>query len=254
MTLNVPNGLLIGRRMVPPLVIDAQRPMLAAAARASGSTQFVGGPSFGFVDQMQPQMLAAHRLGRQAIKAAWPKLPVGVALAMIDDQASGPGSLRDAMRQEFYGDWFAAARGDDFIGVQNYSRVVWDANGKFPPPAGAVLNDEGEEIHPASLANAVRYAHQSSGCPVLVTEHGVPSANDALRVALIPQARAELQRAMDAGTPVLGYMHWSLLDNFEWVSGCAPCYGLAAVDRSNFKRMLKPSAAVLGGIARNKAL
>ena len=56
--------------------------------------------------------------------------------------------------------------------------------------------------------------------------------------------------AIGDGVPVLGYLHWSLLDNFEWTSGCAPTFGLVAVDRATFKRTPKPSAYHLGSIAR----
>ena len=59
---------------------------------------------------------------------------------------------------------------------------------------------------------------------------------------------------MDDGVPVNGYLHWSLLDNFEWVSGYKHQYGLVAVDRTTFKRTPKPSAAVLGAIARANGL
>jgi len=58
------------------------------------------------------------------------------------------------------------------------------------------------------------------------------------------------QAATADGVPVLGYIHWSLLDNFEWLSGYGPKFGLVAVDRTTFKRTPKPSAKVLGRIAR----
>jgi beta-glucosidase len=59
---------------------------------------------------------------------------------------------------------------------------------------------------------------------------------------------------MAAGVPVLGYVHWTLMDNFEWIFGYKPHFGLCAVDRQNFKRQPKPSAAVLGAIARANAV
>ena len=59
---------------------------------------------------------------------------------------------------------------------------------------------------------------------------------------------------MDEGIPVKGYMHWSLLDNFEWIFGYRPRLGLFAVDRQTFKRTDKPSAAVYGAIARRNGL
>jgi beta-glucosidase len=71
-----------------------------------------------------------------------------------------------------------------------------------------------------------------------------------LRAQFIPIAVRSLQAAMADGVPVVGYLHWSLLDNFEWFSGFGPKFGLVAVDRQTFKRAPKPSAYVLGGIAR----
>ena len=51
--------------------------------------------------------------------------------------------------------------------------------------------------------------------------------------------------------PVEGYIHWSLLDNFEWMSGYGPKFGLVAVDRTTFRRTPKPSAHVYADIVRN---
>ena len=112
----------------------------------------------------------------------------------------------------------------------------------------------GSEIYPASLEGAVRYAHQATGRPVLVTEHGLGTTDDRQRAAFIPPALAGLKRAMDDGVPVLGYIHWSLLDNFEWYFGYAPHFGLVEVDRATFRRTPKPSAAILGAIARGNRL
>ena len=65
---------------------------------------------------------------------------------------------------------------------------------------------------------------------------------------------AELQQAIAGGVPVIGYLHWSLLDNFEWQQGYGPKYGLASVDSQTFKRTLKPSAAVYRAIVRANAV
>ena len=253
-TLNEANGTLIGHGLSPPPAKEAEAKMLAAAARATGSSQFVGGSPSGMAPAMLPNLVTAHRLGKSAIKANRSSLPVGVTLAIIDLQASGENSLRDAKRREFYEPWLQAVRGDDFVGVQNYSRIVWDANGIVPVPAGAPTGGEGWEIYPASLANAVRYVHEGTGCRILVTEHGLNTEDDSLRAKLIPDALRELKNVMDSGVPVLGYLHWSLVDNFEWASGYKSKYGLASIDRTTFKRTVKPSASVLAGIARRNGL
>jgi beta-glucosidase len=59
---------------------------------------------------------------------------------------------------------------------------------------------------------------------------------------------------MAEGVPVLGYLHWSLIDNFEWISGYGPKFGLHSVDPVTFKRTPKPSSKVLAAIARRNAV
>ena len=101
----------------------------------------------------------------------------------------------------------------------------------------------GTAVDPASLGGAVRYAHQVSGRPVLVTEHGIGIDDDAVRADFIEPSLAGLLDAMDDGVPVLGYFHWTLLDNFEWIFGYSKHFGLHQVDRETFVRTPKASAA-----------
>ncbi len=255
-TLNEPNIMNILRVVLPPQIFDAQRAMLDAAAKATGSAKFVGGNAVNpeDIDATTANLLAGHKAGRAAIKAVRPDLPVGVSLAMFDDQAAGKNSQRDAIRAKLYGPWLDAVRGDDFLGVQNYERQMWTATGKLPAPAGAPVNYMGSEVYAPSLAGAAIYAHAATGCPIFITEHGVGTTDDTIRASLIPAALAELKKAMDNGLPVLGYMHWSLIDNFEWIFGYKVKFGLHSVDRESFVRTAKPSAAVYAAIARRNAL
>ncbi|MEO6248137.1 MAG: family 1 glycosylhydrolase [Sphingomicrobium sp.] len=259
-TLNEPNlsGLL--QDMLPPeigpRIVALDRLNSAAAAKAFGVPRFFAGISLTTdrPNAVPRNLMNAHRAGRQAIKAVCAKLPVGVSLAIADDQSIGGDAARDAAREKLYAPWLRLARDDDFVGVQNYERTVWTANGKRPVPADAVKNYTGAEVYPPSLAGAVRYAHSIAGVPVIVTEHGVATSDDRVRANLIPAALTELKRAIDEGVPVMGYIHWTLIDNFEWAFGYKPTYGLHTLDRSTFARTPKPSAAVLGAIARRNAL
>lgn len=263
-TLNEPNPLVASFEPPrPERIAKLLEASLAAAAKAAGSDRFAMA-NIGIADQQayNLRMLEAHRQSKAAIKAARPDLPVGVTLAMPDDQEAGPNSLRDQYRQEAYVPWLELARDDDFLGVQNYDRVLWDAKGKVEPPKGdtrsasdtVAYNASGGIVYPDSLANSVRYAHSVAKVPIIVTEHGVNSADDRVRANLIPAALAELKKVMDEGVPVKGYLHWSLLDNFEWVSGYKHQYGLIEVDRTTFRRTPKPSASVLGAIAKRNGL
>jgi beta-glucosidase len=166
---------------------------------------------------------------------------------------AGP-AVRDRKRAECYQPWLELARDDDFVGVQNYERIVYDGEGQVAPPEGAELNQMGSVIDPRSLAGAVTYAHTISGVPVLVTEHGMSTADDRQRAAFIEPSLAGLLDAMEDGVPVLGYCHWTLVDNFEWIFGYGHQLGLHELDRETYARTPKPSARVYAGIARAHAL
>lgn len=255
-TFNEPNILLLLKPMLPPQVWAIQKLTLETAAKRLGVPKFVSANVADVEDlpALQKGLLAAHQAGKAAIKALRPDLPVGISLAMMDDQAVGKASVRDRMRGEMYGEWLNVAKGDDFIGVQNYERALWGDKGRLPAPKGSTVNWSGTEVWAGSLAGAVRYAHEATGVPILVSEHGVGTEDDTIRAKFIPEALAGLKTAMDDGIPVQGYCHWSLLDNFEWIFGYKPKFGLHSVDPVTFARTPKPSAGVYGAIARRNAL
>jgi beta-glucosidase len=243
---------------IPAPVRDLERETLLAASREAEVPRYRAAnvvlPEE--MDAIADGMVAGHRAAREAIKARRPGLPVGLSLAIVDDQVAGDdASVRDRKRAEVYGRWLELAREDDFVGVQNYERARYDGTGPVPPPPGAPLNQlSSSDIYPRSLAGAVRYAHQAAGVPVLVTEHGLGHADDRLRAAFLEPSLAGLLDVIEDGVPVLGYLHWTLLDNFEWVFGYDVRFGLHEVDRATFARRPKPSAAVYSAIARAHAV
>jgi beta-glucosidase len=205
--------------------------------------------------KQQSVLLAAHTAGARAIKSAGFGFPVGLSLAISDDQAVGPESRRDQRRERVYGAWLDAAKqNDDFVGVQVYTRTRLDRNGMLRPEPGVELTDMGYEFWPEAVGEAIRYAYQQTGKPIYVTENGVATNDDARRLIYIDRALASVQKCLKDGIPVNAYLHWSLLDNFEWLSGYRPKFGLAVVDRATQKRTPKASAIHLGQIARQNGL
>jgi len=252
-TLNEPNlPRLLSWMDLPPVVRDLERATLAAAAEAAGVDRYrlanVVLPEE--LDAIADGLAAGHVAGKAAIKARRPALPVGLSVAIVDDQAVGDPGVRDRKRAEVYERWLKLARDDDFIGVQNYERARYDGSGPLPPPDGAPRNHMGSDIYPLSLAGAVRYAYEATGVPVFVTEHGLAHDDDAHRAAFIEPALRGLLDAVHEGIPVLGYLHWTLLDNFEWVFGYGVQLGLFTVDRKTFERTPKPSASAYARIAK----
>ena len=250
--LNLP--LFIRDGFVERLRTDAGRPKLDAAAAVLGGSLdgfFLFTPRGAILDQG----LAAHEKGRDAIKAAHPDCQVGVTLALQDEQAEpGAETLRDQRRNDFYGVCLDAVKGDDFIGVQTYSRVVARRDGGVGPEPGHALTMMGYEDRPQALAATCRFAWDRTQTPILVTENGWAGEDDARRASFVAEALDALHGAIADGVDVRGYFYWSLLDNFEWLRGYGPKFGLIGVDRATQRRAIKPSAAFLGEVARANAL
>ncbi|MEV8308250.1 family 1 glycosylhydrolase [Streptomyces flavidovirens] len=183
--------------------------------------------------------------GRSGIAVGWTIASQVVQAAPGGDEAAAAWSRE---REDFF---LEAAKGDDFIGVQAYTRTVIGPDGPLPVPETAEQTLTDWECYPQALEQAVRHTWQiTSGVPILVTENGIATADDTRRIDYTRTALHGLRAAMDDGIDVRGYIHWSLLDNFEWVAGYKPTFGLVAVDRHHFTRTPKPSAHWLGTIAR----
>lgn len=149
--------------------------------------------------------------------------------------------------------YLAGSEGDDFVGVQSYSAQWVGPDGIEPYPPHPDNTLVGTAYRPDALGMAVRHTHAVTGLPILVTENGIATDDDARRIAYTTGALEGLAAAMDDGADVRGYLHWSLLDNYEW-GHWRPTFGLVAVDRTTFVRTPKPSLAWLGEVARRNGL
>ena len=152
--------------------------------------------------------------------------------------------------QEWEDMYIEAARDDDFVGVQSYTSQPIDENGVVPHPEDPNNTLMGWAYRPDALAIALRHTKDVVGdVPLIVTENGIATGDDERRIEYTTGALNGVLDALDDGLDIRGYIHWSLLDNFEW-GRWHPTFGLIAVDRETFVRTPKPSLAWLGTIAR----
>jgi beta-glucosidase len=119
----------------------------------------------------------------------------------------------------------------DWFGLNYYTR--WKVKMFAPEPhvvrPGAERTDLGWEIWPRGFEQAlVRVSH--TDLPVLVTEHGFADAADAFRPRALVESLIHMTGAIAGGVNTLGYLHWSLIDNFEWADGYRARFGLYRVD------------------------
>ena len=196
-------------------------------------------------------IMRAHAAARDAIKAICPELKVGLTLSLHDLQPE-PGCEALATKEwaEEFTHYLPYIQNDDFLGVQNYTRTRIGPDGQLPMPEGAELTQMGYEFYPQALANVLRAVAKDFHGDLLITENGIGTGDDTRRVEFIRQALAGVQDCLAEGLPIKGYLHWSLLDNFEWQKGFSMTFGLIAVDRANGQtRHPKPSLAFLGSYA-----
>lgn len=193
--------------------------------------------------------MRAHEAARDAMKEACPHLKVGLTLSLFDIQAQ-PGGEEQAQKawDADFAHYLPYLRKDDFSGVQNYTRKLMGEDGSLSVPEGAEVTQMGYEFYPEGIGHVVRHVAETYPKPVLVTENGIATEDDTRRVEYIKRALAGLKECIADGIPVIGYLHWSLLDNFEWQEGYSKTFGLIAVDRTNQKRYPKPSLACLGSL------
>jgi beta-glucosidase len=199
----------------------------------------------------------AHRVAVDAVRAAAPGVPVGLTLAMTDYQPLPGGETKlESIRYHSEDVFLNATKDDDFLGVQVYTRMRIGPDGWAGYEEGVQVLDMGYEFYPASLGHCLRRAWDftNGGVPLLVTENGIGTTDDVLRIEYICQALDGLLDAVAAGVDVRGYTYWSLLDNFEWALGYRPRFGIVAVDRATFARTVKPSARWLSDVAASNAL
>jgi beta-glucosidase len=201
---------------------------------------------------LQHRLLEAHMRARDTFKHAAPNVPLGLNIAIADDQAVDGGEAKTLeFRALCYDSYLETAREDDFVAVQTYTRNLVGPEGDRQPGLSARRTQNGWEFYPEALEHTIRYAAQRCNKPILITENGIATANDEERIEYIQTAIKGLFRCIADGINVKGYYHWSALDNFEFMEGYGPKFGLIAVDRVNFARTVKPSARFLGSIAKS---
>ena len=192
-------------------------------------------------------VMEAHKAARAVIREVCPQVKMGLTLSLHDIQVL-PGGEENAAKEwaEEFTHYLPAIEGDDFLGVQNYTRSRMDASGTLPVPEGAETTQMDYEFYPEGLEHVIRKVAEDFKGELIVTENGIATADDSRRMEFIRRALEGVQRCVADGLPVKGYCHWSLMDNFEWQKGYSMTFGLIAVDRTTQKRAPKDSLSYLG--------
>jgi beta-glucosidase len=219
----------------------------------------------------------AHVAAYRVLHQHRPDVRVGFAHSAPLIQPCNPASVRDrlaaAVRNALLNRAFfqligarrRPARNIDVIGLNYHTRMVvhgtrWGLgalvgrvcrtphHGDDGPRSGM-----GWEVFPAGLS-ATLEAFSGYGVPLIVTENGIATDDEALRCRFLLRHLASLGDALEKGVNVTGYLYWSLIDNFEWALGTTARFGMASVDPVTEERVLRPCARVFERVCRDNAV
>lgn len=225
------------------------------------------------------RMWQCHAVAYHAIKAQYPQAQVGVAKNFPYFAPRNPRNPLDVWQRNllwryFNDSWMQGmvtgraqwpfGRGTikglkdsfDFVGVNYYSRyfVQFGKLGTAVWPPETRLSDGGYgENYPDGLFEIIKYATQFKK-PIYITENGIPDQADKMRPAYLLRHLRQVWQAVCFNFPVMGYYHWSLIDNFEWDRGWTQRFGLIEMDPETQARQLRPSGQLYGEICRTNSL
>jgi beta-glucosidase len=243
--------------------------------------------------QVAHHLMVAHGLAVQALRAAQPGLQVGIVLNLWgQDPQSGSAEDRAAAERawqatetlfleplfhaaypvsawEYVGEHMPEIRdGDlaliaqqlDYLGVNYYSRSLWNAHGQVNPVPGAEYTEMGWEVQAPALYRILKRIHRDYRLPpIYITENGAAfrdevssdgKVHDPRRLQYLKDHFLQTRQAIEEGVDVRGYFVWSLLDNFEWSFGYTRRFGIVHVDYETQKRTIKDSGEWYAGVIR----
>lgn len=133
----------------------------------------------------------------------------------------------------------------DYLGINYYGKSVLHFQSKWPfikiDEGDGPTTDLGWVIHPEGLGEVLKDAYNKYKLPIVISENGLADATDEKRPDFLKAHIEQVKSAIKNGIPVIGYLHWSITDNFEWAKGLSPRFGLVAIDYEDGKRRPRPS-------------
>ena len=235
--------------------------------------------------QASEKIMSAHKKALKTIKKYNQNAKVGMTHALQEWEDDDNNKLKEYLKYHLEDKFLDASIDDDFIGLQTYTIVRYPKNiflkifnslllnigfiRKFILPriiqifAGrnGVITSEtrttkmGYEYRPeAVLYNLRRLNNIFPDKEIFITENGIATDNDDERIEFVTTVLQDVHRFQAEHNNVIGYLYWSLLDNFEWDLGYQMNFGLVEVDKETYKRIPHKSASWFGNISSSNVL
>ena len=191
-------------------------------------------------------LVLTHRQAYAAVKKARPRLHVGISMHMLgakpDRESDWLGGLTARVVAYTFNRWYLnrIRKEQDFIGINYYFANYYHYLRPFA--VTGPKSDLGWYMEPSNIEQVITDTWKHYHIPILITENGLADNRDTHRQWWLQETIGAMEKALANGVDLRGYLHWSLLDNFEWAFGWWPKFGLIEVDRTTMRRTIRPSA------------
>lgn len=186
----------------------------------------------------------SHIQAYSTIKSINPKANIGIAKNNVFFEAYKNRLVNKGIKK--FLDWWwndrfltKIEKHQDFIGLNQYFH--YRVNYGFDNSEKNVVSDLDWELYPDAMLETLIDLKKYEK-PVYITENGLADAKDNRRIWFILEILLCIHEAIQNGVDVKGYLHWSLIDNFEWDKGFWPRFGLVNIDYKTQKRTPRTSA------------
>ena len=225
-------------------------------------------------------IINAHKQALRVIKTFNPQSQVGMTHALHEWDDNDKSEFNKYLKYHLEDKFFFASDEDDFIGLQTYSikrtspniiyrsvayiliKVPFLRNYLFPifldvfsgrndyvPPSSRITK-MGYEYRPQAIKYNLKRIHDKfPDKDIFITENGIATDNDNERIEFVTSVLKDVHEYQQSNNRLIGYLYWSLLDNFEWDLGYNMNFGLVEVDKKTYKRNPHPSAHWYGKIS-----
>ena len=203
-------------------------------------------------------LAAAHKEIYKYSKEKNENIPVGITMLYNFFEPANKNNPLDrlvvALFKRFWNDSFPdSIKGHmDYVGLDYYFHRRLSIFGQRNE--NKKTTDVGWEIYPVGIYEVLKELKEKYVLPIYIMENGLADAKDAERTAFIENHLLFVHKAIAEGVPVRGYFHWSLLDNYEWLYGYGPRFGLVEIDYETLSRHPRQSFYEYAKICKENAL
>ncbi len=230
-------------------------------------------------------IIKAHHESMKIIKKYNTNAKVAMTHALHEWNDSEQSVLKQYIRYHLEDKFLYASKDDDYIALQTYSIKQASPNPIFRSIAWVLIkvpflrnvllpkfldyfSGRNDYVTPGVRTTKMGYEYRPQAVKynfhrihslypdkeIFVTENGIATDNDQERIEFVKDVLNDVYDYNNEHGKIIGYLYWSLLDNFEWDLGYNMNFGLVEVDKNSFERKPHKSALWFGEISRTNNL